>query len=148
MISPALSRRCLAIFDALRTRVGSEQAMAKALEYALDTTSRRAIAAEAGDMDPKALALLEDVAQWHGHTLSELRADKPYTWVAAVRQEAVYVARAVTGVSFPVLARYFGKDSSTLVCGQRRFERRLAADELLAARVGRVVEAAREARAA
>lgn len=147
-MTPALSRRCLAIFDTLRTRVGSEQAMAKALEYALDATSRRAIAAEAGDMDPRALAMLEDVALHHGHTLSELRAGKPYTWVAAVRQEAIYVARAVTGVSFPVLARYFGKDSSTLVCGQRRFERRLAADELLRTRVGRVVEAAREARAA
>jgi len=149
-MTPALSRRCLAIFDTLRARVGSEQAMTKALEYALDATSRRAIAAEAGDMDPKALAMLEDVAQHHKIAASVLVAKGRRTsaWVASVRQEAVYVARAVTGVSYPALGKYLNLDHSTLIAGQRRFERRLETDDLLVARVGRVVEAARETRVA
>jgi chromosomal replication initiation ATPase DnaA len=137
--------RCVDLYDRLRTRVGSAAAMEQAIEYAVEASKRHAIAAFASGIDPQAVALIEGVAQAHGHTLGALKTGHRYTWVVPVRDEAVYVARAVTGVSFPVLGRYFGKDSSSLVFGQRRFERRLAVDELLRLRVGRVVDAAKAA---
>lgn len=54
-----------------------------------------------------------------------------------VRNEAVYLVRAVGNgtPSFPELARYFGKDHSTLVAGDRKFRAILKSNNRVRRRV-------------
>lgn len=94
------------------------------------------------------VSLIEAVASGHGITSARLRKSGRSLVVASIRAEAVYAARALGRVSYPELGRYFGRHHTSLIHGQRKFEARLASDELLArrmadlvARHGRVVAA-------
>ncbi len=142
-MTPQLLARCVDIFDSTRRRYGSTAAMARVLSYAVaPTKARRQIAADASALDPCAVKWIELTAERHGIFAVELTGERR-RWKMSVRDEAVHVARAMTGVSFPALARYFGRDHSSLVQGERRFEKRLAADDLLRARIERLIGDAR-----
>jgi chromosomal replication initiation ATPase DnaA len=99
-----------------------------------------------------AVAIIESVMRHHGVSLwmaCQKRRRAPDEVVAA-RDEAIYVARSVVPeCSWGRLAKFFNRDHASLVSGARRFERLMAVDELLRARVDRAVGASRaEARVA
>ena len=131
----ATAIRCVAIFDRLRPRVGPEAAMEQALEFATVADSRRRLADAASNLDPAAAAVIYQAAQSHGKSVRDLRGK----WALPVRDEAVYLVRALLGVSYPALGRYFGRHHASLITGNERFERRLATNQILAARIAKVV---------
>jgi len=134
--------RCVAIFDELRKRVGSVDAMREAFEYALagKTVRRRVDASLRGD--PALAALVEAVAERLGYSVGQLQLKRRRS--IPIRDEVVYVARLASGLaSFPELAKVLRRDHSSLVLGQRRVEARLKTDELLRQRLGQVVAACR-----
>ncbi len=144
MVTRATIASAVEIFDRLRARHGSEVAMEQAIEFATDAGSRTRITARASGVDPVVAALVEAVARHHRFALAHLRGrTRSLARVIQVRDEAVYVARAVTGASYPELGRLLRRDSSTLVAGGDRFTERLAVDEVLAARVAKYVAGCR-----
>lgn len=61
--------------------------------------------------------------------------------IPRARDEAIWVARQVDpDASYEALGQFFKRDHSTLVQQQKRFENRLAANEVLAARLRQLVE--------
>jgi chromosomal replication initiation ATPase DnaA len=147
--------RCVEVFDRLRVRVGAAAAMEQAVEYAqakpgparLQIT-RNADAEACPDL--VVASVLDAVARSYGVTLRQLRKPGKGQRMTRLRDEIVHVTRTLTpGASYPVLGLLLKRDHSVLVVGAQRFEARLAADELLAARVERLIGATRaEARAA
>ena len=67
--------------------------------------------------------------------------EREYAWP---RQVAMYLARQVTGKSFPVLGREFGnRDHTTVIFAIAAVERRMAADPIYRADVDALREALR-----
>jgi chromosomal replication initiation ATPase DnaA len=140
--------RAVEIFDRLRVRVGAAAAMEQAVEYAQAKPgpARLQIArnADAGACpDVVVASVLDAVARAYGVSIWRLRRGRRP--MARLRDEIVYVTRKVAGpaASYPVLGGLLKRDHSSLIVGERKFEARLAADELLAARVERLIGAAR-----
>ncbi len=137
---------CLQIFDRLRLRVGAESAMEQAIEFATAARRDRKAILRAAEIDPIAVAIIDGVAKWHGLDVETLRSSIPRA--IDVRNEAVYLARRRCTVSRSVLARYLKVHPSTLLYGERKFAARLAADQLLAQRMARVLAPREQGRAA
>jgi len=135
--------RCVAIFDELRKRVGSVDAMREAFEYALagKTVRRRVDASLKGD--PALAALVEAVAERLGYTVGQLQLTRRRS--IPIRDEVVWVVRQLSGLaSYPELAKVLRRDHSSLVAGDARLARRLKTDEVLKRRLAQVVETCRE----
>jgi chromosomal replication initiation ATPase DnaA len=133
VMTPEAIAELVDIYDRMRTRYGAAIAM-EALVNRIKI-GKRAILPDIGGLEPPVKALIVAVAEAHGLTVELLRKHKQ---LSGVRDEAVYVVRRLfPGVSYPMLGRYLGRDHSSLVDGNQRFERRLAADEVLRARVSR-----------
>ncbi len=92
-------------------------------------------------MGAAAMAMLTSAAEAHGMTLGRLRAGGRLTGrFAAARDEAIWVVlQTVPEVPLAELARYFGRDHSTIISGQRVFEARMERDDVLRARMARIV---------
>jgi putative transposase len=108
--------------------------------------ARRALR-QAGTRQPARLGLTErDVAaaigEASGLTQEELASAGRYRAHSRARILAAYVARAEGGIAVARMARYFGREESTLVRGVLRLEQELRSDEKLrreTARLGRAV---------
>jgi hypothetical protein len=139
--------RAVEIFDSLRIRVGSAAAMEQAIEYVTAKPhgpERLGIIrdAEWSGSFATITRVLDAVAQAYGVTVKQLR--RKGVRVSQIRDEVVYVTRQLSpAASYPVLGRMLNRDHSSVLRGVRQFEARLAGDELLALRVGRLVESAR-----
>jgi chromosomal replication initiator protein len=66
------------------------------------------------------------VAKRTGVTLTELRGPRHFRSTSRVRQFAMWLAREMTGASFPELGHYFKRDHSTVQYACRQVEHRLA----------------------
>lgn len=149
-MSPVAVQRAAAAYETARSRQATScEAMENALVAYRTTTSRLN-----GRMSipVHAVAIIEAVMRAHGVSLwsAQQKRRRPSAEVVAARDEAIYVARSVAPeCSWGRLAKFFNRDHASLVTGARRFERLMAVDELLAARVERMIGSTRaEARAA
>lgn len=52
--------------------------------------------------------------------------------VVLARSIAMFLARDLTGMSFPVLGRHFDRNHSTIILNMQRMQKRIAADPKLA----------------
>ena len=104
---------------------------------------------QAGARQPAKLGLTERhvagvVGEASGFTQGELASAGRYRSHSRARILAAYLARAEAGIAVARMARYFGREESTLVRGVLRFEEDLRSDERLrreTARLGEVVRA-------
>lgn len=99
---------------------------------------RRATSAYSGRLPIELRAVVSSIFQSHGVSMDRaLRSRTPA--VVRARDEAVWVVRAMRPeVSYPMLGAFLGRDHSSLLSGMRRFEKRMAADDLLRLRVERL----------
>lgn len=133
-MSPTEVRELGEIFDAMRVQYGRDIAI-----ESLAGRLRRGLKGPVylREFDPAAATLLEQVFASHGVTTEMVRSHR---MLADIRDEGVYLVRRLfPRISFPMLARYLGRDHSSLIVGQQKFAARLAADHGLAARVARLV---------
>lgn len=141
-VPPEILARCVDIFDQTRKRYGATAAMARAFEYATGPTKvRRRIEADANALEPAAVAVIESVARYHGMPVEQMRVASVRSWAA--RAEAVYLVRATLGVSFPRLAKFFGRDHTSILSCAERFKARLAVDDVLRERMRQFVAGCR-----
>lgn len=104
----------------------------------------RAAAPAGGPASPR--VLIEMVLGQHGFGIDTI-ADHPvhleHRRLGHARDEAIYVAAvAHPGLSLAAVSELFKRDVSTIIRGQQSFQRRLLADQSLAARVFRLIAAA------
>jgi len=70
------------------------------------------------------------VAQHYGLTIAELVGPKRHRPLVYHRKLAMYLARVLTGASYPAIARAFkGRDHTTVMWAVKAVEKRLAADD-------------------
>ena len=80
-------------------------------------------------------------ADAYGVKLADLRGPRKIECFAAARRMAMFIARAVTGESFPKLGQLFGgRDHSTVVHACNRFAELAKVDPTLRERAERIVE--------
>lgn len=76
------------------------------------------------------------VAREYGTTCMEIDSDRRSKNIVRPRQVAMYLAKTMTLLSLPQIARRFnGKDHTTILHGARKIERLVAVDPELAAKV-------------
>jgi chromosomal replication initiator protein len=102
-------------------------------------------AVRAAGIPPEVEAVIAAVAKRHGFTLAEFRAHgRSSNQLAQARGEAIYVVRVISDVSLPMLGRYFGgRHHSTILAARDAFAERMKNNDVLLARVDRVIGAAK-----
>ncbi len=131
---------------AVATGIPKAEAFAGALRefvaagHRVPTTAqlRRSTVAYTGRLPIELQAVVATVFKSHGIAMD--RALRSHTHsVARARDEAVWLVRRMRPeVSYTMLGAFLGRDHSSLITGIRRFEARMAADDLLRLRVERV----------
>lgn len=87
---------------------------------------------------PDVPAIVERVAAAFGVSPAELMSASRLKGVRRARQAAMFVARELTGLSYPRLAAAFDRDHTTVMHACRRVEAEMATDDALAGRVQEV----------
>ncbi len=64
----------------------------------------------------------KECVRYYRITLEDLRSERRHKQLAHARQVAMYLARELTGASFPEIARRFNRDHSTVISGCRKIE--------------------------
>jgi chromosomal replication initiator protein len=91
--------------------------------------------------------VLKAVAAHYGLKVSELKSSRKSRYISRPRQVAMYLARRLTGLSFPEIGKALGgKDHSTVVKGVQRVEKMMAQDPELTDTVRAVENAVRQGR--
>jgi chromosomal replication initiation ATPase DnaA len=130
------------LFDATRATSGRDVAIEQ-LAKAIATGKYRT--PPSAGVPPAIEALFETIAMHYGYALADLRRhefsrQRSNNQLARIRGEAVYVARALSNVSFPTLGKYFGgRHHATLMSACEKFAERLEVDEVLRRRIARIV---------
>lgn len=71
------------------------------------------------------------VARYYGSKLDEMLSDVRQREVAWPRQVAMYLARELTGQSYPLIGKWFHRDHSTVLHGVRQVARRAEKSQTL-----------------
>lgn len=81
---------------------------------------------EVGTPRSRLMSVVDQVADRHGITREQLMSRSHCRRYARPRQEAYWILRRETGLSFPVIGRLFERDHTTILFGYRAYEARLA----------------------
>jgi len=87
---------------------------------------------------PDVLTIVEKVSAAFDLSATELMSQSRLRGVLRARQVAMYLARELTGLSYPQLAIAFGRDHTTVLHACRKMETEMANDATLSGRVNEV----------
>ena len=74
---------------------------------------------------------IREVAEAHTVSTSRMMSYDRHADISAIRHEAMWKARKVSGLSYPLLGRLFaGRNHTTIIHGVAAYEDRLARDKL------------------
>lgn len=129
------------VFEAQRKR---GEPLYRAMAYALriiraNTAHQVVFRARRTDVPREAIVTATEVALRHGLSLHALRVKSREN--IPVTEEVAWSLRQLSPpVSYPLIGAILGRDHSTIHTAVKRFEKRMATDEVLRARVGRTTE--------
>jgi len=75
--------------------------------------------------DDRVRRVIAQIAGEHGVPLDRVMGRCRLARVSYARHHAMAVIRWSSGLSFPEIGRYFGRDHTTVIAGVRRYEREL-----------------------
>jgi chromosomal replication initiation ATPase DnaA len=133
--------------DTFRATGDAGEAFAAALKSYNAAAARRPVSRQPLPASAATRAIRDAVARRHQVTPQALRGAGGDEFVAAVRQEAIYLCR-VGGCLIDDIGRAFGRTRGEVLVSIRRFRKRLATDELLARRVAEIKQQTDAARRA
>jgi chromosomal replication initiator protein len=80
-------------------------------------------------MTPSVAEIQSAVADHYGITVEQILSPRRNASIVWPRHVAMWLAREMTGLSFPALARQFNRDHSTIIYAGQRVIRRIQNDE-------------------
>ena len=85
--------------------------------------------------------ILRLIANYFGYLGEEIKSDLRHRELCKVRQIAMFIAREVTGKSFPIIGRQFGgRDHTTVIHAVRKVSRLIASDPATADHVAAIMD--------
>lgn len=88
--------------------------------------------------------IFEKVAKKYGITVEDLKGKKRNREIANPRHICIYIIRKVTDMSFPAIAKFFGRDHSTIISSVTNIESELKGNSLLEIEINDLIKEIKE----